>query len=161
MSFYRRAGLVVILVACAASGGCGKLLDQVGASPERPANEDECREFGTELEAAVAAGDKAKTTELIALAALFYKSVSDFEGPPEYHARLRKKAEEDARNDPMVPLLLEGVRRGGQLKLLRVHTVDGRPRALVRYIGVRGTVEYLDFLPVRRPDGRVVAEDIH
>jgi tetratricopeptide (TPR) repeat protein len=140
--------------------GCLKSLDPSGGG-ERPATEDECRAFGAELEAAVAANDKAKTAELFDLASLFYKCVSDFEGPPEYHAQLRRQAEADARNDPTVTILLEGVRRGGQVKLLRVHTVDGRPRALVRYIGPRGGVEYMDFLPIRRANGRIVSEDLY
>jgi tetratricopeptide (TPR) repeat protein len=156
---YRWAGLVVLLVGCGVSAGCKNFLEGVGAAPERPATEDECRAFGAELEAAVVAGDQARTAELFALARPFYKAVSDFEGPPEYHAELRRHAEQDARTNPLVPDLLEAVRRGGQLKLLRVHTVDGRPRALVRYIGPGGSVDYLDFLPVRRTDGRVVSED--
>jgi tetratricopeptide (TPR) repeat protein len=159
----RRVWPAVVVAGCLASVGCVKLAERLavgtGSEPERPATEDECRAFGAELEAAAAAGDQAKTTQLFNLAGIFYKSVSDFEGPPEYHARLKQHAEEDARLDPLVDHLLEGVRRGGQLKLLRVHTVDGRPRALVRYIGPRGGVEYLDFLPVRRSSGRVVAED--
>src|SRR5207249_1230524 len=52
------------------------------------------------------------------------------------------------------------VRRGGQFKLLRVHTVDGRARALMRRIGPHGSVDYLDFVPIRQANGRVVAEDI-
>lgn len=160
MRILRRTGLAIVLAAGAACLGCAKWLEQVAGGPDRPATEEECQAFGSELEAAVAAGDQAKTAELFALAGIFYKAVSDFEGPPEYHAHLRHNAEEDARNDPFVPLLLEAVRRGGQLKLLRVHTVDGRPRALIRYIGPRGGVDYMDILPARR-GGRVVAEDIH
>jgi tetratricopeptide (TPR) repeat protein len=165
MRAVRRVLPAVLVFGCVTSVGCLKWASQLGVGaggePERPATEDECRAFGAELEAAAAAGDEAKTAELFNLAGLFYKSVSDFEGPPEFHAQLRKRTADDARIDPMVPLLLEGVRRGGQLKLLRVHTVDGRPRALVRYIGPRGGVDYMDFLPVRRPDGRVVAEDFY
>jgi hypothetical protein len=141
--------------------GCLKGLDRNGGEAERPATEDECGAFGAELETAVAANDKAKTAELFDLAGLFYKCVSDFEGPPEYHAQLRRQADQDARIDPTVTILLEGVRRGGQVKLLRVHTVDGRPRALVRYIGPRGGVEYMDFLPVRRANGRIASEDVY
>jgi tetratricopeptide (TPR) repeat protein len=161
MGVLSRVWLAVVFVVCASSLGCQKWLDQVGGGGERPATEDECRAFGAELEAAVAADDKAKTAELYDLAGIFYKSVSDFEGPPNFHVQLRKHAEEDAKNDPAVPLLLESVRRGGQFKLLRVHTVDGRSRALIRRIGPGGAVDYLDFVPIRRANGRVVAEDIY
>jgi tetratricopeptide (TPR) repeat protein len=150
-----------VVAACLLSSSCQKLLDRVQSGTEGPATEDECRAFGAELEAAVVANNQTKTAESFNLAGIFYKSVSDFEGPPEYHAQLRRHAEEDAKNDPTVPLLLEGVRRGGQLKFLRVHTVDGRSRALVRYIGPRGGVDYLDFLPIRQANGRVVAEDFY
>jgi hypothetical protein len=161
MDRIRRVLFVAALIGCATPFGCAKFLDSVGAGEERPATEDECQAFGTELESAVAAGDQAKTAELFNLSGIFYKSVSDFAGSPEFHAQLRRHAEEDARRDPAVPLLVEGVRRGGQVKLLRVHVVDGRPRALVRYIGPRGGVEYLDFLPIHRPNGGVVAEDVY
>jgi len=124
-----------------------------------PASADDCEKFGHELEQAVAADDEARTTELIGLAGLFRRATADFEGSAEYKAQLRKHAEEDARNDPFVPLLLASVRRGAQIKLLRVHAVDGRSRALVRYISPRGWVEYFDFLPSRGPNG-LVAEDI-
>jgi tetratricopeptide (TPR) repeat protein len=160
MGVISRIWLALVFAICVGSLGCQKFLEHIGAADERPATEDECQAFGAELEAAVAADDKAKTAELFNLAGIFYKSKSDFEGPPEYHAQLRKHAEEDANNDPCVPLLLEGVRRGGQFKLLRVHTVDGRARALMRRIGPNGTVDYLDFVPIRRANGRVVAEDI-
>lgn len=155
-----RLRFIALLVVCAGTLGCAKWLQQVGGGGERPATEDECRAFGAELEAAVAADDRIKTAESFDLAGIFYKSVSDFEGPPEYHVQLRRHADEDAKNDPAVPLLLESVRRGGQFKFLRVHTVDGRPRALMRRIGPHGAVDYLDFVPVRRASGRVVAEDI-
>jgi tetratricopeptide (TPR) repeat protein len=160
MGVTRRIHFAIALAVCAGSFGCHKLMEHVGAAEERPATEEEGQAFGAELEAAVGADNRAKTAELFNLAGIFYKSKSDFEGPPEYHAQLRKHAEEDAKNDPAVPLLLESVRRGGQFKFLRVHTVDGRARALMRRIGPHGSVDYLDFVPIRQANGRVVAEDI-
>jgi len=155
-----QAGLSTIALFCVLSAGCARL--GLG-DPDSitPATTEECQTFGNELESAVAANDAARTAELFDLAGQFRRSTADFVGPAEYHAQLRKAAEDDARNDPLVPLLLASVRRGGQVKLLRVHTVDGRPRALVRYIGPRGSVDYVDFLPARTGDGRLVAEDMH
>ena len=156
----RQASLTTIALLCVIATGCARLglgdPDSIS-----PATADECQTFGNELAAAVAADDAARTAELFDLAGQFRRSTADFVGPDEYHAQLRKAAEEDARNDPLVPLLLASVRRGGQVKLLRVHTVDGRPLALVRYIGPRGSVEYIDFVPARTGDGRLVAEDMH
>src|SRR6476620_6261288 len=127
----RRCGgiLAAALVGCVLSPGCSRLLSLGNPDALTPASADDCEKFGHELEQAVAADDEARTTELIGLAGLFRRATADFEGSAEYKARLRNHAEEDARNDPFVPLLLASVRRGAQVKLLRVHTVDGRSRA--------------------------------
>jgi tetratricopeptide (TPR) repeat protein len=159
MSVRRTFAIAALLVGCALLAGCSRLLSLGNSDALTPASAEDCEKFGHELEQAVAADDAARTTELIGLAGLFRRATADFEGSAEYKAQLRKHAEEDARNDPFVPLLLASVRRGAQVKLLRVHAVDGRSRALVRYISPRGSVEYFDFLPARGSDG-LVAEDI-
>src|SRR5262245_56395065 len=159
MSARRTVAIAVLLLGCAWLAGCSRLLSIGNPDALTPASADDCEKFGHELEQAVAADDAARTTELIGLAGLFRRATAEFEGSAVYKAQRRKHAEEDARNDPFVPLLLASVRRGAQVKLLRVHTVDGRSRALVRYISPRGSVEYFDFLPARGSDG-LVAEDI-
>jgi tetratricopeptide (TPR) repeat protein len=53
------------------------------------------------------------------------------------------------------------VQAGGSYKLLRVHVVDKRPRALFRFLSPEGGLNYHDVIPMRDPDGRMVAEDIH
>jgi hypothetical protein len=50
---------------------------------------------------------------------------------------------------------------GGSYRLLRVHSVDGRLRALFRLLSQDGAVNYHDFILTRRPDGTVRASDVH
>jgi hypothetical protein len=160
-----RAFVLIAVVGCAASGGCAKWLSklQPGAEsgPPVPATEQECLQFAADLQKAVDAGDQARTSQLIGLAEPYKAAVADFEGTPEYRESLMKSCEKKAAAHPFVPMLLAKVRNGGQLKLLRVHTVDGRPRALFRTLRADGVVGYLDFIPARFPDDRVGIEDVY
>jgi len=156
---------LVAVVGCALAGGCAKLLNTIqpgaeSASPV-PATEQECLQFAADLQKAVDDGDQARTSELIGLTETYKAAVADFDGTPEYRNGLLKACEKKAAAHPFVPMLLAKVRNGGQLKLLRVHTVDGRPRALFRTLRADGVVGYLDFLPVRFPDGRLGIEDVY
>jgi hypothetical protein len=152
----------VFALVCIGFAGCDRLLRLAnGGSEKVPATEQECHQFADDLQAAVDANDQARTSKLIGLAEPYKTAVSDFDGAPEYRKGLLKSCEETAAKHPFVPLLLAKVRNGGQLKLLRVHTVDGRPRALFRTIRANGIVGYLDFVPARFPDGHVGIEDVY
>ena len=153
----------VIAVVLVASSGCDRLLRLANGGPDStvPASEQECVQFAADLQAAVDANDQARTSKLIGLAEPYKTAVADFDGPPEYRKGLLKSCDEHAAKHPFVPLLLAKVRNGGQFKLLRVHTVDGRPRALFRTIRANGIVGYLDFIPARFPDGHVGIEDVY
>jgi hypothetical protein len=143
--------------------GCDRLTRLASGGPDSkvPATESECTQFAADLQAAVDANDQVRTSKLIGLAEPYKTAVNDFDGTPEYRKGLTKSCEEKAAKHPFVPLLLAKVRNGGQLKLLRVHTVDGRPRALFRTIRANGIVGYLDFVPARFPDGHVGIEDVY
>jgi hypothetical protein len=153
--------LVATILACT---GCARLmsLGQSGDSEgHRPVTEEECLQFADDLRKAVAANDLKRTSDLIGLAEPFKIAVADFEGSPEYHAKLRKSCDDAAAAHSFVPLLLAEVRKGGEFKLLRVHPVDGRPRALFRVIRDDGAVGYLDFIPAKFGDGKVRVEDVY
>src|SRR3954451_22187524 len=104
--------LVAAILACT---GCARLLS-LGQSGEgqRQATEEECLQFADDLRKAVEANDLKQTSELIGLAEPFKIAVADFEGSPEYHAKLRKSCEEMAATHCFVPLLLAKVRTGGE-----------------------------------------------
>lgn len=155
------AGVITSL--CVMSAGCDRLLrlGPGGSDSKAPATEQECVQFAADLQAAVDANDKARTSKLIGLAEPYKMAVIDFDGTPEYRKGLTKSCDERAAKHPFVPMLLAKVRNGGQLKLLRVHEVDGRPRALFRTIRANGIVGYLDFVPARFPDGHVGIEDVY
>jgi hypothetical protein len=159
-----RVGVTAVIVWSFTAAGCAKLaglMDVGSESRPDPATEAECREFAADLQAAIHANDQARTARLIGLAEPFRTAVRDFDGTPEYRKELLKVCDQKAAAHPFVPLLLAEVRNGGQLKLLRVHSVDGRPRALFRTIRADGTVGYLDFIPARFPGGRLGIEDIY
>jgi hypothetical protein len=160
-----RTFVLVTVLGCAVSAGCARWLSKIqpGAEsgPPVPATEQECLQFAADLQKAVDAGDRARATQLIGLAEPYRVAVADFDGSPEYRKGLLKACEQKAAAHPFVPLLLAKVRNGGQLKLLRVHDVDGRSRALFRTLRADGLVGYLDFVPVRFPDGHVGIEDVY
>ena len=70
-------------------------------------------------------------------------------------------AKQSIEQDPLFSQVRPAVAGGGSYTLLRVHEVDGQPRALVRLLlPDGGGVNYHDFRMIRSADGRVRADDL-
>ncbi len=157
--------LVLIAVGLFALGCKKKLPDPDSAGPAppvvqgTPATEDECKEFGEKLAKAVAEGDKAEVDRLIRINDLIGRCISDLGmSASEKQAFLTGAAKSSGQ---FADLIIQTAKEGGSYTLLRVRTVDGRARVLLRLIVPEGAVNYHEYTVSRYPDGQVATEDIY
>ncbi|QEL15177.1 hypothetical protein [Limnoglobus roseus] len=119
-----------------------------------PVDEQEAMQFGLQLEAAAAGRDKAALDRLAPMEALYNRAVSDMDtsrlSPDLRTAFVRRFTNE-------IGGLIAG---DGSYKLVRVHTVDGRPRVFFRILNGKGGLNYHDILLARTATGQVVLEDV-
>lgn len=154
-------GLTILLV------GCNKKVpdpDSAGAAPAMahtvaPLTEDDCKEFGESLENAVAVGDPAAVNRLFRFNDLIERSVSDLGLSASEKKSLLAGAAKAATQFP--GQFINVVKEGGSYSVLRVRTVDGRPRVLLRLIHGEGAVNYHEITLVRYPDQQIAAEDVY
>lgn len=166
MSIRRLCYSAVFLAACAA--GCKPKAGPVPAvSPApavtegTPATEAECKAFAAQVEAATAARDRVKLNALLSIEDLAVRCVSDIPLAVGQRQSLVQGLRRGAQNNTFVTQVLAEVEKGGTYTVLRVHTVGGRARALLRLISPDNGVNYHDFLLTRTPDGRVGLEDVY
>jgi hypothetical protein len=128
-------------------------------APNAPTVE-ECREFGEKLVAAIHAGDRATVDRLYRFAELAERSISDLQLSADFRqgfleGLLSKGAPQ------FVAQIVETAQRGGRFTFLRVRTIDGRPRVLVRLVHPREGVNYQEFTLSRFPDGQIATENVY
>lgn len=119
-----------------------------------PPTEEEARQYGLRLEAAVNARDAAAFDALLPLADVVRRAVRDLTDkplPPDVAAKVRAPITDD---------LLGGVGRGGSFKLLRVRRVGDRFQPLFRLVTPEGGVNYFDVALVRATDGTAALDDV-
>lgn len=154
-------GLAVLLVGCKK-----KVRDPDSADPApamvntgAPLTEDDYKEFGEKIEKAVATGDADALNRLFRVNDLIERSVSDLGlTPSEKKSFLAGVASGGSR---FAAQFIKVVQQGGSYLVVRVRTVDGRPRVILRLIHAEGAVNYHEFTLVRYPDQQIAAEDIH
>lgn len=154
-------GLTVLLI------GCKKKVpdpESAGAAPAAahtgaPLTEDDYRAFGEKLEKAVAAGDNATVEKLFRIHDLIERSVSDLGMSANEKKSLLAGAA--SVGGQFGGQLTKAVKEGGSYSVLRVRTVDGRPRVLMRLLGGEGAVNYHEFTLIRYPDQQIATEDVY
>jgi hypothetical protein len=124
-----------------------------------PPTEAEIKQFALDLEKAVRNNQAAKTESLLRTRDLFQRCVSDFGLTEKQMQDFMRGAERALQQTSLSAQIGAEVARGGSFKLLRVHTVDGRTRALFRILPNGGGVNYHDFLVARYDDGAIAMED--
>ena len=132
-------------------------------SPPGPAvTEGDVHRFAKDLEKAVAAQDSARANELFRFPELFERSISDLGASADFFKGVKQGIQAASAQNTFGTQIVAQVAKGGSYRLLRVHVVDGRHRALFRLIQPsKGGVNYHDLLVARFPDGRIGMEDAH
>ena len=173
-----RGPLVVVLSAalvCVAIGipGCARPNAPTAASPQGSAtpsandtgvkpSEAEAREFAKGLIAAIESNDINKFNAFVDWTALLEQATSGIDVPAGWRQDFQRGFLSTlAKPGGLFARLATAQGSGGSLKLLHVHDVKGRPRALIRFIGGDSELNYLDFDLARRPGGQVRAVDFY
>lgn len=119
-----------------------------------PVDEQEAMVFGLELETAVAERDRATVERLLALSDVLKRATSDLSEDkffPDLRAAFAKRVSDE---------LLALPTTKGSYKLLRVRTVNDRPRLLFRILTGTAAANYHDIALGRNEAGHVVLDDI-
>jgi tetratricopeptide (TPR) repeat protein len=161
---------LALVVCCILCVGCSKKsdpdTDSAGPAPpiakaDGPPTEEECQAFGRKLEKAVAEGDKAATDQLFHIKDLMERADRELklDLTPADQDGLKKVGERTSGRTASEAI---GVaQNGGSYTFLRVHTVDGKRRVLMRTITPDGGLTYHDILLIRYPDGQVATHDLY
>ncbi len=163
----RRPGYLVLVLMVGTVGCKPKSAAVPAVSPAppvtegTPASEAETKEFAAQLEAAAAAKDRAKMHTLLAIEDLAVRCAQDIPLDARQKQGLLQGLRRGAQNNSFANELLDEFGKGAKYQLLRVHTVDGRPRAMFRLITSELGINYHDFILCRSPDGRLGLEDVY
>ena len=160
--------LVFLVPLVAVAVGCQKknvpAPDAAGPAPAAthtgdPLTEADCLAFGRDLEKAVANGDTMAVERLLRFGDMVERSVSDFGLNTDEKKGLMLGV--NTISGQMIADFIEPVKNGGSYTVLRTHTVDGRPRVLLRLLGPDGALNYHDFSLVRYADGQIATDDVY
>ena len=118
---------------------------------------EEYQEFGKKLEAAINAGDQETATRLYRTGDLVERCLDSLglnfdQGSPT--------AVEQPTMPDLAAQFIGQVHAGGTFTFLRVVTVDGQPRALIRLILPDQSVGYHELMLTRFPDGQIGVQDM-
>jgi tetratricopeptide (TPR) repeat protein len=151
------------------SSACNK--ESPTPNPDKPApavqaagpavTADEARQFAERLSQATKVGDLAKVHQLIRWNDLRERLVNDLDLTATERLKLRRASQDPEGRKGFGLQILNAIAGGGSYKLLRVHSVKGRPRALFRLITANGSVNYHDYTLARFPDGGIGMEDVY
>jgi len=133
-------------------------IKDVGAKP----TDEEVEQVADELIDAIESGEVQKFNTIVDWTAVFDQATGGIEVPAEWKSGFERGFLK-ALDKPggLFERLATLDKSGGTLKLLRVHEVHGRPRALIRAIDSDRGVDYLDFEMARRAGGKVRAIDVY
>ncbi len=133
------------------------LLLATAARAQAPEALDEkaCLELAKKIEAAVNTGDPKAYDAVLSVRVL----LEDVLKGVEAEDKLKKDFIDGASEGSLGEQLSEQIKVGAKFRFLRLHTVDGRTRALFRLINAAGGVNYHDYHLAKDGDG-VKAEDL-
>jgi hypothetical protein len=167
MSVNRQIFCVVIALALQ-STACKKKempsADSAAPSAENfgaPPTEEECRQYAGRLITALQARNAAQFDKEIHLDNLVERAIQDLQLSEQDRRGFVAEAQKSLGQGGLGSTMLMAVGNGGSFKLLRVHSVDGRWRGLIRMISAEGAVNYYDFIPARFADGSIGMDDVY
>jgi hypothetical protein len=125
-------------------------------------SEAEATEFARGLIAAIESNDINKFNVFVDWTAVLGQATSGIDVPAGWRQDFQSGFLATlAKPGGLFERLATAHRSGGSIRLLHVHEVKGRPRALIRLIGADSELNYLDFELARRPGGQIRAVDFY
>lgn len=168
MTKSRLPSVASTIVICILVAGCKPKASPIPEATLAPAvvegtqaTEDECLDFVKKIEQAVRTKNRAGLERLIPMEALAIRGLNDLSLTGEERQSIMQGMRAGLAKKAVSTQIIENVKEGGSYTLLRLHKVDGRPRAMFRLIGSDSGVTYHDILLMRTRDGITVAEDVH
>ena len=162
--------LVAVVAGALIAQGCSKKKEapiEVTAAPTvaesggQAATEKECREFAEIMSAAAKEDDEVKMRTLFRMDDIVQRSISDLGISQDSRESIIKGVRGSLATNDLTSQILAAKNTGGELKFLRIRTVNGQPRALFRFNqGFKG-VGYLELVVARYPDGELGVEDVY
>ncbi|REJ86019.1 MAG: hypothetical protein DWQ34_27925 [Planctomycetota bacterium] len=141
----------------------------VNAQDDTPADvpsKEECRQVAEEFEELIQSGRSSRATRLVDWESIVASATDGFEETPQLTLARRgfKQGFVSRMRDSggLTAQIVAALDAGGTYRLLRMHEVDGRPRALFRLLLPQGGgVNYHDLEFHRGPGGAVRISDLH
>jgi len=155
---------LVVLIAAIAASGCGKSGSKVAQAPPtgKTPSREEAETFAKKLEAAMNAPGFVEESRFLDWDRLFDRAVAGIELAERDRPKSKQGFLSGVRQGGGVfGPIRQQIQPGGSYRLLRVHSVDGKPRALFRMMRGDGGINYHDLFLVKTPLGAVVAEDAY
>ena len=156
------------IVVCVLVAGCKPKTKEIpDATPApvdiegTPVSDAECKAFARRMEQAASKKNRALLEKLISLQEIALRCIGDLSMTGNQRQSVIQGTMAGMQKEGLAAQLVAGIERGGSLSLLRVHEVNGRPRALLRLLGSDAGVSYLDLVLSRSPEGRISVEDIY
>jgi tetratricopeptide (TPR) repeat protein len=167
MSLHPRAVAFLCAALVLTQTGCQKgLPDPASPAPalenadSPPPTGQEARHFAERMLRAVRARDAAAIDALLRLRDLSERLVSDLEVSPNERRSFLEGVAKALKRVSYGQQILQAIGDDGSYKLLRIRTVDGRPRPLFRMIHSDGRINYHEYVLARHKDGEVATEDV-
>lgn len=126
-----------------------------------PLTGEEVKEFTDRMTQAVTARDAAAIDQLVRMEDLGERSMSDLGMPAEQRRAFLKGMTTTLQQAGVGQQIVKSSEGDGSYQLLRVRSVEGRPRPLFRLISQDGALNYHEYTLARHNDGKVAAEDIY
>lgn len=132
------------------------------ADPAEQPTDDECQTFGQTFEKLVVSGNVAEVNQMIDWDTLLGRATAGPQAADKFRAEYQLGLRQKLATAPgLAGQMVDQAKKGGDYRFLRVHTVDGQKRALVRLMtGEQGNLNYHDLVLVRRPGGQVGLADM-
>jgi tetratricopeptide (TPR) repeat protein len=140
--------LAFLQVGCAERGGTG-----VSSAPPAPKlgpdpTKAQAEKFAADFRQAVEKGDVAAVNSLIDWDTLLATTIAGIEVSKEFREGFLRGIKSELGSDhSFAGQLIGNIGKGGNIRLLRIHKVDGRSRALFRMLAEDG-MNYIDFVLV-------------
>ena len=143
----------------------GRAMGQ-GAATASPPTDAECRKLAAMFEQHIRRGEVEQATQLIDWDAILNKATAGFGDNPDVErtaTEFRAGVLDTVRmSGGLTTQVAAAVEQGGSYRLLRIHRVDGQPRALFRLLLPEGAgVNYHDFTFTRDTAGKLRTGDVH
>jgi tetratricopeptide (TPR) repeat protein len=160
------ATLIVTCLTALGACGCGanqsKSVSADYGTFGQPPSDEECQQFGLDLQQAIAAHNVAQADRQINYDAIFEHSMADIEISEKSRAEVKTAVMNSlGQNNSLAAKVCSVLPSGVTYRFLRVRSKDGQKCALFRLMGEREGLNYHEFVLVKQPDGQVRAVDVY